>query len=100
MKRRRDNESIVVVRLTVSEADTNTSAHCNGFQWLFAGQDYTNYDENYADQPDRHDQIKYILNELRQRPHTRRILMSSWNVKDLLKTEHLGSILTILEERN
>ena len=62
--------------------------------------DYTNYDENYADQPDRHDQIKYILNELRQRPHTRRILMSSWNVKDLLKTEHLGSIWTILEEHN
>lgn len=56
-----------------------------GFQWRFAGLEYTNCEENYAARTGGHDQIEYILTELRERPHSRRILLSSWNVKDIPK---------------
>lgn len=56
-----------------------------GFQWRFAGLRYTNCEANYAAQKRTrgYDQIAYILDELTARPHSRRILLNSWNVADI-----------------
>lgn len=61
-----------------------------GFQWRFAGMEYKGANWDYelerkilGDRRRGYDQIAYMINEIRTNPHSRRILMSSWNVNDL-----------------
>tara|TARA_B000000557_G_C20810861_1_gene460028 strand:- start:2021 stop:3466 length:1446 start_codon:yes stop_codon:yes gene_type:complete len=57
-----------------------------GFQWRHFGANYRGTKENY-DGPDvgGMDQIKYILNEIKTNPTSRRIILSAWNPPDLEK---------------
>ena len=57
-----------------------------GFQWRHFGANYRGSKENY-DSPTvgGMDQIKYILNEIKTNPTSRRIILSAWNPPDLEK---------------
>ena len=57
-----------------------------GFQWRHFGANYRGSKENYEG-PDvgGMDQIKYILNEIKTNPTSRRIILSAWNPPDLEK---------------
>ena len=58
-----------------------------GFQWRHFGAHYRGSKENY-DGPagdGGFDQIKYILNEIKTNPTSRRIILSAWNPPDLEK---------------
>lgn len=50
-----------------------------GFQWRNFGGSYDHYHTIYPKDKDGFDQIKYIINELKTNPFSRRIFMSSWN---------------------
>lgn len=52
-----------------------------GFQWRHAGARYCGKDENYDGKGT--DQLKKCIDLIKTNPESRRILMSSWNVKDL-----------------
>ena len=52
-----------------------------GFQWRHAGAEYTNMHADYTGQGT--DQLKELINTIQTDPHSRRILMSSWNVQNL-----------------
>lgn len=53
-----------------------------GFQWRHFGAEYRDCKTQYG--PDEGvDQVQYILNQLRNDPYSRRILMSSWNPASL-----------------
>lgn len=51
------------------------------FQWRHFGADYVDAKTNYTNQGV--DQIRYILDLLITKPNDRRIILSSWNPKDL-----------------
>ena len=52
-----------------------------GFQWRHAGATYTDCHADYHGQG--HDQLQTVIDQLKTDPHSRRIVMSSWNPKDL-----------------
>jgi thymidylate synthase len=54
-----------------------------GFQWRHFGADYIDCKTDYTDQGV--DQLKYIVDEIRKNPKSRRLILSSWNPKDLNK---------------
>ena len=54
-----------------------------GFQWRHSGAEYLGSDYNYEGKGV--DQLKYIINEIKENPTSRRIIINSWNPKDLDK---------------
>jgi dihydrofolate reductase/thymidylate synthase len=52
-----------------------------GFQWRHAGATYTDCHADYQGQG--YDQLQKVLHLLQTDPHSRRIVMSSWNPQDL-----------------
>ena len=54
-----------------------------GFQWRHFGTDYTDCKTNY--QGKGVDQIQWLINEIKENPSSRRLILSAWNVKDLDK---------------
>ncbi|SOV11463.1 bifunctional dihydrofolate reductase-thymidylate synthase [Plasmodium sp. gorilla clade G2] len=52
-----------------------------GFQWRHFGAEYTNMHDNYENKGV--DQLKNIINLIKNDPTSRRILLCAWNVKDL-----------------
>lgn len=54
-----------------------------GFQWRHAGAEYKGCHETYGGKG--YDQLKEVIRLLREDPHSRRILMSAWNPRDLDK---------------
>jgi len=48
-----------------------------GFQWRHFGASYSSYDADYAGQG--YDQLKTLVQTLKQNPHDRRMIVSSWN---------------------
>lgn len=54
-----------------------------GFQWRHAGAEYKGCHENYGGQGI--DQLKNVIDLLKNDPHSRRIVMSAWNPTDLDK---------------
>jgi thymidylate synthase len=53
------------------------------FQWKHFGADYQDCHTDYSNQGV--DQIKYVLEQLKTDPNSRRIMLSAWNPKDLPK---------------
>jgi len=54
-----------------------------GFQWRHFGASYRGSKDNYTNEGT--DQIKYVLNEIKTNPTSRRIILSAWNPPDLEK---------------
>ncbi|CDU17314.1 bifunctional dihydrofolate reductase-thymidylate synthase, putative [Plasmodium yoelii] len=54
-----------------------------GFQWRHFGAEYTDMHDNYKDKGV--DQLKNIINLIKNDPTCRRIILCAWNVKDLDK---------------
>ncbi len=54
-----------------------------GFQWRHFGAEYTDCDSDYKNKGI--DQLKYVINEIKTNPTSRRIIMSSWNPIDIPK---------------
>lgn len=48
-----------------------------GFQWRHWNAPYTNFDASYANQG--HDQLQWIIDEIKRNPTSRRLIMSAWN---------------------
>jgi dihydrofolate reductase/thymidylate synthase len=57
---------------------------CYGFQWRHFGAEYNDCKTDYTDKG--FDQVKYVLDLLRNDPFSRRIFLSAWNSADLDKT--------------
>lgn len=56
-----------------------------GFQWRFFGAPYETCEKDYRALGAGVDQIKRIVEQLKNEPHSRRILLSAWNPLDLDK---------------
>ena len=54
-----------------------------GFQWRHFGAEYNNCDTDYNNKGI--DQLKYIIDEIKNNPTSRRIILSSWNPIDIPK---------------
>ena len=54
-----------------------------GFQWRHFGAEYIDCDSDYQNKGI--DQLKYVINEIKENPSSRRIIMSSWNPIDIPK---------------
>ena len=54
-----------------------------GFQWRHFGAEYGTMHDDYEGQGT--DQIAYIIEQLKENPTNRRILLNAWNVADLDK---------------
>ena len=54
-----------------------------GFQWRHFGAEYKDFNTDYTDKGS--DQLKYIINLIKNDPNSRRIIMSSWNPPDIDK---------------
>ena len=52
-----------------------------GFQWRHFGADYNGSNCNYDNKGV--DQLKYIIDEIKKNPNSRRLIMSSWNPIDI-----------------
>ena len=52
-----------------------------GFQWRHFGAKYDGCDKKYDNQGI--DQLKYIINEIKSNPSSRRLVLSSWNPVDI-----------------
>jgi thymidylate synthase len=57
---------------------------CYGFQWRHFGAEYNDCNTDYKDKG--FDQVKYVLDLLKNDPFSRRIFLSAWNSADLDKT--------------
>ena len=64
--------------------DDDDCGACYGFQWRHFGADYIDCNTDYTDKGI--DQVKYIIDLLKNDPFSRRIFLSAWNPKDLKKT--------------
>ena len=54
-----------------------------GFQWRHFGADYKGHEIDYKGQGI--DQLQWIINEIKENPSSRRLIMSAWNPVDLDK---------------
>tara|TARA_Y100001958_G_scaffold156844_1_gene150444 strand:+ start:801 stop:2240 length:1440 start_codon:yes stop_codon:yes gene_type:complete len=54
-----------------------------GFQWRHFGAEYINCDTDYNNKGV--DQLKYIIDEIKNNPTSRRIILSAWNPVDIPK---------------
>ncbi len=54
-----------------------------GFQWRHFGAEYKDKNSNYENQGI--DQLSWVINQIRTNPSSRRIIINSWNVKDIPK---------------
>ena len=54
-----------------------------GFQWRHFGAEYIDCDSEYINKGI--DQLQYVINEIKNNPTSRRIIMSSWNPIDIPK---------------
>ena len=54
-----------------------------GFQWRHFGADYTDCKTNYTGKGK--DQLKYIIDEIKSNPSSRRLILNSWNASDIDK---------------
>lgn len=54
-----------------------------GFQWTHWGAEYQNCHTDYQNQGIN--QLEWIVNEIKQNPSSRRLVLSGWNVKDIPK---------------
>ena len=54
-----------------------------GFQWRHFGADYENCNSDYTNKGI--DQLKYVIEQIKNDPNSRRIIMSAWNPVDLDK---------------
>ena len=54
-----------------------------GFQWRHFGANYISKDKDYTGQGI--DQLKWVINEIKTNPDSRRIIMSAWNPSDIDK---------------
>ena len=54
-----------------------------GFQWRHFGAEYIDCDKDYNNKGI--DQLEYVINEIKNNPTSRRIIMSSWNPVDIPK---------------
>ena len=54
-----------------------------GFQWRHFGSDYKDCHADYTDKGV--DQLQYVIDEIKNNPTSRRILMSAWNPVDMPK---------------
>ena len=54
-----------------------------GFQFRHSGAVYNNAKTDYFDQPNRFDQVLYVIEQLKTNPHGRRAIINLWNPKDL-----------------
>jgi dihydrofolate reductase/thymidylate synthase len=54
-----------------------------GFQWRHFGAKYTKYDANYDNEG--FDQLEFVINEIKNNPNSRRIILNAWNAKDIDK---------------
>jgi len=54
-----------------------------GFQWRHFGAEYVDFDSDYTGKGI--DQLKYIINEIKENPSSRRLILNSWNVMDIHK---------------
>ena len=52
-----------------------------GFQWRHFGAEYIGCDQDYTNKGI--DQLKWIIDEIKKNPESRRLIMSSWNPVDL-----------------
>ena len=52
-----------------------------GFQWRHFGAEYTSCQDDYSGKG--FDQLKYIIDEIKNNPGSRRIILNSWNPPDL-----------------
>ena len=54
-----------------------------GFQWRHFGADYKDCNTNYSGKGK--DQLKYIIDEIKSNPNSRRLILNSWNASDIDK---------------
>jgi dihydrofolate reductase/thymidylate synthase len=62
----------------------NDTGACYPFQWRHFGAKYIDCNTDYTGQG--FDQIKYVINLLKNNPYSRRIFLSAWNPTDLSNT--------------
>ncbi|SBT32355.1 bifunctional dihydrofolate reductase-thymidylate synthase, putative (DHFR-TS) [Plasmodium ovale wallikeri] len=65
------------------DREVNDLGPIYGFQWRHFGAEYTNMYDNYENKGI--DQLKNIINLIKNEPTSRRIILCAWNVKDLDK---------------
>ncbi|CRG98967.1 bifunctional dihydrofolate reductase-thymidylate synthase, putative [Plasmodium relictum] len=63
------------------DREVNDLGPIYGFQWRHFGAEYTNMHDNYENKGI--DQLKNIINLIKNEPTSRRIILCAWNVKDL-----------------
>ena len=72
-----------------------------GFQWRHSGAEYVDCDTDYTDKGV--DQIKEIIRLLKTRQDSRRIVLSSWNVRDIGKMAlppcHISAIFNVHDSK-
>jgi thymidylate synthase/dihydrofolate reductase len=54
-----------------------------GFQWRHFGADYKDCNTDYSGKGK--DQLKYIIDEIKSNPNSRRLILNSWNASDIDK---------------
>ncbi|GAW79796.1 bifunctional dihydrofolate reductase-thymidylate synthase [Plasmodium gonderi] len=65
------------------DREVNDLGPIYGFQWRHFGAEYTNMHDNYKDKGV--DQLKNVIDLIKNEPTSRRIILCAWNVKDLDK---------------
>tara|TARA_B100002051_G_C16724115_1_gene634266 strand:+ start:694 stop:2175 length:1482 start_codon:yes stop_codon:yes gene_type:complete len=54
-----------------------------GFQWRHFGAEYVTRNTDYNGKGN--DQLQYIIDEIKKNPHSRRLILNSWNASDIDK---------------
>lgn len=68
-------------KLGLTEREEGDLGPVYGFQWRHAGAEYKTMHDNYENQGV--DQLINCINDIKNNPDSRRIIMSAWNPKDL-----------------
>lgn len=87
-----DNKKLIKNKVNIwtqNADDYNTKSNYNdgdlgpvyGFQWRHFGATYNGCSENYDNKGI--DQLKYIIDEIKSNPSSRRLILSSWNPVDI-----------------